>query len=49
MKPVSGIVRDTVEQTEEAWKASPCRELIPADILKTIDGQIGKVVAGTKL
>jgi len=49
MKPLSDIVRDTVERTKEAWKRSPHRELLPADVLKTIDWQIGKVIAGTKL
>jgi serine/threonine-protein kinase HipA len=49
MKPLSDIVRETVERTKEAWKRSPLRELLPTDVLKTVDGQIGKVIAGTKL
>ncbi len=49
MKPVWDIVRETVERTNEAWKGFPHKELLPADIRKIIDGQINKVVAGTRL
>ncbi len=48
MDPVWRIVRDMVERTAEAWKALPCKDLIPAATLKIIDGQIQKVIAGTK-
>ena len=49
MRPVLDIVRDTVAETRTAWKDSSHRGLIPADILKVIDGQIAKAIAGTKL
>ena len=49
MKPVADIVRETVERTSEAWKAFPHKELLPADILKVVDGQIQKAAAGTKV
>ncbi len=48
MDPVWRIVRDMVERTAEAWKALPHKDLIPAATLKIIDGQIQKVIAGTK-
>lgn len=49
MKPVWEIVRETVERTAEAWKDLGAKELIPAPMLKTIDEQIQKVIAGTKI
>lgn len=49
MKPVADIVRETVERTREAWKTLPHRDMLPAGIFETIDGQIGKVCAGTEL
>jgi serine/threonine-protein kinase HipA len=49
MKPVADIVRETVERTKEAWKTLPHREMLRAGIFETIDGQIGKVIAGTEL
>lgn len=49
MKPVVDIVRETVERTNEAWKKSPHKELIPAGIREVIDGQIRKAVAGAAL
>ena len=49
MKPVADIVRDTLERTRTAWKQSPHKELLLADILEAIDAQIEKAVAGTKL
>jgi serine/threonine-protein kinase HipA len=48
MKPVWDIVRETVERTAEAWKTLPDKDLIPADTVKIIDGQIAKATAGTE-
>jgi serine/threonine-protein kinase HipA len=48
MKPVWDIVLDMVERTRQAWKGLPEKELLPRDLLGTIDGQIEKVVSGTK-
>ena len=47
MKPVSDIVRETVERTNEAWKTSPHKELLSIPVRQLIDGQIRKAVAGT--
>jgi serine/threonine-protein kinase HipA len=47
MKPVSDIVRETVERTAEAWKRSPHKELIPVQVRQLIDSQIRKALAGT--
>jgi serine/threonine-protein kinase HipA len=49
MNPVWAIVRETIERTAEAWKALPHKDLIPAATLKIIDGQIQRVIAGTKI
>lgn len=44
MNPVWAIVRETVERTAEAWKALPCKNLLPKETLKIIDGQIQRVI-----
>jgi serine/threonine-protein kinase HipA len=49
MHPVWRIVRETVERTAEAWKTLPHKDLLPAAALKIIDGQIQRVITGTKL
>lgn len=49
MKPVMDIVRDTVEETQRAWKELPQKDLLPHDILKVIDGQIANAISKTKL
>ena len=48
MKPVSDIVRKTVERTNEAWTKFTHKELIPGPIRQAIDGHIRKAIAGTK-
>ena len=48
MKPVWDIVRETVERTAEAWKTLPHKDLLPPEILKTIDGQIWAAISGTR-
>ena len=47
MHPVWRIVRETAERTRTAWKALEQKDLLPAEMLKTIDKQILAVVAKT--
>lgn len=49
MKPVKDIVAETVEITQKRWKELPQKELLPADILEVIDGQIMNATSQTKL
>jgi len=46
--PVWDIVRETVERAAEAWKTLPHKDLLPPEILKTIDGQIWAAISGTR-
>ena len=48
MNPVWAIVRETVERTAEAWKALPCKDLLPAETRTVIERQIQRVISGTK-
>ncbi len=48
MNPVWAIVRETVERTAEAWKALPCKNLLPAETRTVIERQIQRVISGTK-
>jgi serine/threonine-protein kinase HipA len=47
MHPVWRIVRETAERTRTAWKALEQKDLLPAEMRKTIDKQILAVVART--
>jgi serine/threonine-protein kinase HipA len=49
MKSVKDIVSEIVEKTEGIWKDLPHKELLPADILKVIDGHIMNAISKTKL
>ena len=49
MKPIKDIVADTVEKTRTVWRELPQKDLLPNDVLKIIDGQIAKAIAGTDL
>ena len=43
MKPLWDVVGETVERTAEAWRSLGAKELIQAETLKIIDGQIQRV------
>ena len=47
MHPVWRIVRETAERTRTAWKALGQKDLLPAEMRKTIDKQILAVAAKT--
>lgn len=42
MNPVWTIVQETIERTIQAWKSLPQKDLLPADILKTVGRKIDR-------
>jgi serine/threonine-protein kinase HipA len=47
MTPISRVVRETVEATATAWQRLDHKDLLPADILRSIDNQIDRAATGT--
>ena len=48
LKPVWDVVRETIERTADAWKSLAHKDALPSGIRNHVDGQIRKVITGTK-